>query len=310
MQASTAQTDVEVNSERTPKRPRNIGGYPRLAAWIARDPDNETFIFRKFDELSAKNLMNMQNDLSRIEDELKVAEDQVWASKNVEAIRGLANWELSQERVKEQKAREPNLTKQDELKPENMERRKAKLEKELKVKLKEYHKALLLQAKICRLDRPSKEAQEAFRSKLKGSAPIVFGRAQNLLDEQKDVVSLRPTLDTDPVSRFLRAHWPGPGESDTDDPGDQTEHFPESKVKFTVAIINLIAAMIILIASIFSLYYVSRPKVKLALIGIFTILFATSIGFLTSAKRQEIFAACAAYTAVLVVFVSGDLKKC
>lgn len=68
-------------------------------------------------------------------------------------------------------------------------------------------------------------------------------------------------------------------------------------------------AAILLIGAIVSLYYVSRPKSKLAMIAIFTILFAASVGTLTSAKRQEVFAASAAYAAVLVVFVSGDFDK-
>lgn len=38
--------DVELGTHRD--------GYPALAAWISHDPDNETFIFRKFDRLAAK----------------------------------------------------------------------------------------------------------------------------------------------------------------------------------------------------------------------------------------------------------------
>ena len=44
----------------------------------------------------------------------------------------------------------------------------------------------------------------------------------------------------------------------------------------------------------------------MAIITIFMMLFAASVGLLTSARRVEIFAATAAYAAVLVVFVSGN----
>ena len=44
----------------------------------------------------------------------------------------------------------------------------------------------------------------------------------------------------------------------------------------------------------------------MALIGNFTVIFAGSVGLLTSASRAEVFAATAAYAAVLVVFVSGN----
>jgi hypothetical protein len=47
----------------------------------------------------------------------------------------------------------------------------------------------------------------------------------------------------------------------------------------------------------------------LGLLTVFTLLFAGSIGLLTNARRAEVFAATAAYAAVLVVFVSGDLGE-
>ena len=51
----------------------------------------------------------------------------------------------------------------------------------------------------------------------------------------------------------------------------------------------------------------SRPGMKLGLIALFTVLFAAVIPLVTNARRAEVFAACAAYAAVLVVFVSGNL---
>lgn len=38
-----------------------------------------------------------------------------------------------------------------------------------------------------------------------------------------------------------------------------------------------------------------------------TVLFAACVGFLTNARRDQIFGATAAYAAVLVVFISGNL---
>jgi hypothetical protein len=51
----------------------------------------------------------------------------------------------------------------------------------------------------------------------------------------------------------------------------------------------------------------SRPGMKLGWIGLFTLLFAVAIPVVTNARRAEVFAACAAYAAVLVVFVSGNI---
>jgi hypothetical protein len=43
------------------------------------------------------------------------------------------------------------------------------------------------------------------------------------------------------------------------------------------------------------------------MLGGWTVLFATCVGWLTNAKRDQTFAATAAYAAVLVVFISGTL---
>jgi hypothetical protein len=66
-------------------------------------------------------------------------------------------------------------------------------------------------------------------------------------------------------------------------------------------------AAVLLIGAILSLYVVTNAKARLAMIAIYTILFAGSIALLSKARRAEVFAATAAYSAVLVVFVSGDL---
>jgi hypothetical protein len=74
-----------------------------------------------------------------------------------------------------------------------------------------------------------------------------------------------------------------------------------------VAVINVLAAAALLFGAIYNLYYVSNEKVKLGLVTVYTVAFAVCVGLLTNARRPELFAACAAYAAVLVVFVSGGI---
>ena len=62
-----------------------------------------------------------------------------------------------------------------------------------------------------------------------------------------------------------------------------------------------------LFGAIFNLYYVVDDRKRLGLLAGYTIAFSVCIKLVTNAKRCEIFAACAAYAAVLVVFVSGNL---
>jgi hypothetical protein len=86
-------------------------------------------------------------------------------------------------------------------------------------------------------------------------------------------------------------------------------HFPERHVVLAVALISFFVASLLLIGVIVGLYFEQDPKRRLVMIGVFTGIFALSVGLLTNARRAEIFAATAAYAAVLIVFVSGDLGK-
>jgi FtsH-binding integral membrane protein len=83
----------------------------------------------------------------------------------------------------------------------------------------------------------------------------------------------------------------------------------EARLRLTVTIITIVLAFALLFGAIYHLYSIApnNNKLKLALIAVYTILFAASVGLVTNASRGEIFGACAAYAAVLVVFVSGQL---
>lgn len=43
-------------------------GFPALGEWMAEDPDSETFIFRKFERLSARNLLFLQSRVYELEE--------------------------------------------------------------------------------------------------------------------------------------------------------------------------------------------------------------------------------------------------
>ena len=66
-------------------------------------------------------------------------------------------------------------------------------------------------------------------------------------------------------------------------------------------------AAVLLFGAVLNLYYVASERKRLGLVAGYTVIFAVCVGLITTAKRAEIFAACTAYAAVLVVFVSGNL---
>jgi hypothetical protein len=85
------------------------------------------------------------------------------------------------------------------------------------------------------------------------------------------------------------------------------EYFSSGRISVVVNMITVLLAATLLFGAIYNLYYVQRDQVKLGLIAVYTFAFALSISLITNARRAEIFGACAAYAAVLVVFVSGGL---
>jgi hypothetical protein len=68
-------------------------GYPALASWIARDPDNETLIFRRFDRLAARNILHLQAQLIALEHEIDELDEVARTSADFEARQSSRRWE-------------------------------------------------------------------------------------------------------------------------------------------------------------------------------------------------------------------------
>jgi hypothetical protein len=72
-------------------------GYPALAAWIARDPDNETFVFRKFGRLAARNILHLQSQIIAIERDVDQLDEEARRSSDLEARQSSRRWETLME---------------------------------------------------------------------------------------------------------------------------------------------------------------------------------------------------------------------
>ena len=109
----------------------------------------------------------------------------------------------------------------------------------------------------------------------------------------------RLPLNYDFLSRTLRRNWVFKKKK-PDDQLDRTLLHEDKKVARFVAVLSMLLAAMLLVGAIVSLYFVESDKVKLALLAVYTALFAASVKSCTDAKRAEVFAATAAYAAVLV----------
>jgi hypothetical protein len=169
---------------------------------------------------------------------------------------------------------------------------------------------LNLQSQTLGLRKPGGRIISAFRDFLNGTSfrdehgkpqplPLISGAAQGFLNEERDLLMLATPVEEDYLSLFLRNYWPFQKRR-TQDPLDRTAIYKNSHIVRTVSALNMLLAAILLIGAIVNLYYVSSPKAKLGLVAMYTALFALSVALLTTAKRAEVFAAAAAYAAVLV----------
>jgi hypothetical protein len=61
--------------------------------------------------------------------------------------------------------------------------------------------------------------------------------------------------------------------------------------------------------AVVALYFIRSIHARLGMIAVFTACFAAAMGILSNARRAEIFAATAAYAAVLVVFLAQDISS-
>jgi hypothetical protein len=170
--------------------------------------------------------------------------------------------------------------------------------------------ALLRQRDIATLERPTKMALKTYQLVMQGphnGSPLVNIQRGALLGDDRDLVGLNRPILTDPLSKLIRRHWRLRDAVSDVHNQFQIDHSEERRLLWVINLCSNIVAAILLIAPILALYFVTEPDSRLGLVIAFIIFFAAALAVSTGASRDSIFAATAAYTAVLLVFVSGDL---
>ncbi len=105
-----------------------VPGYPSLAAFIASDPDHSTAIYRRFDRLSARNLLYLQAELSILEKKQDELDKEDLKSDDIDAKDKARNWET--------------LLARAEAGSDDAAEERVKVVKAIRDKIKEYSKSL------------------------------------------------------------------------------------------------------------------------------------------------------------------------
>ncbi|KAF2452824.1 hypothetical protein BDY21DRAFT_404801 [Lineolata rhizophorae] len=275
-----------------------LTGYPSLAALVASDPDRTTAIFKRYDRLAARNLLYFQSELAELQAQQDEYDKQDFFERGTDSNGLVAkqcarNWEDFKVHSKS----------------DNRQQERMELAMRIRKAMKDYREAILFEVELSKLPKPSKKTLEAFRSRYYNgledeSFPTLGGHSSGLYDDIDDLSALKVEEHQDRLTTFARNHM---GFLFTRSSDGMVGYSSDQSVATFVAFLSTLLAAILLIGAVVTLYLVTSPNLRLGLITTFTVVFAASVGLLTNARRAELFAATAAYAAVLVVFVSGDL---
>ena len=169
----------------------------------------------------------------------------------------------------------------------------------------------MLDAQMLSLGNPSKQSHTAFRKAFmhvdSGDFPTLGGASAQLYDTREETVALSRPQKEDLLTAFIRKYCTLLFFERASDKHPGLYYFSNKRIKIFVGVINVLLAAAFLFGAICNLYYVEDDQIKLGLIAGYTTAFTLCIALVTDATRSAIFGACAAYAAVLVVFVSGGL---
>ncbi|KAL9120168.1 MAG: hypothetical protein Q9187_003276 [Circinaria calcarea] len=270
---------VDIELAEASVAPARLDGYPSFADFIAKDRD--AAIYRKFERLSARSLLYQQSELHELERQLEQLDwEDATDIGNEEAQQAARYWtNFIHDTNDKAYARQT-------------------LQGTIRVKLKEYHEAMLLEAKVLSLNSPTSRTLRDFRKWfVSNSVPVLWGRDKDLYKNELDLVALAP-VDSDRLNNFLKRFFGWIFKERREDlpHGGDLFYFPERRIQRAGAAISAILSAILLIGAIVCLLGVSNKGIgiRTGMIVLFTCLFAAVVGLLTNARRAEIFGSTAA----------------
>lgn len=208
-------------------------GYPRFAAFVANDEDHSTAIYRRFERLSARNLLYLETELA----ELEAAQDQLDAACKLDPDLESSMQSLEELNILARVQGGPsNKGTANHITPEQRflqnlgharvghdrawylaQAAQARLDVSAKIRmiLREYYEFLKLDSEILALSSPNKRTMKGIRRVFKNErngvehAPMISGRMETHLDEQneRDLCVLAPPVLRDRLTMLLEGRF-------------------------------------------------------------------------------------------------------
>ncbi|KAK3725217.1 hypothetical protein LTR37_000728 [Vermiconidia calcicola] len=291
-------------------------GYRQIATFQSSDPN--FLLYRGFGYLHCRLLSALQYDIECLETELDKLDE--W-----EKSKGNPEGRLTCKEHDDSYASKDRFPKVFQLR---FKRTRPELLAELKTKLLEYDEVLLKTREVSTLQRPCNKDYRSVKSWFMNQEPVVQGEWKYIRREE-DIITLRTGRECagfDGYVEYLLDYMDAclkkchchvirnvfmtkSLREKTKDPN--LRYYAPARVDTLVGIIITTIIFILLVLPVVALYEISSVGERasafeaIGILIIFTLVFGMAMSILTKAKRHELFAACAAYCAVLVVFI-GD----
>jgi hypothetical protein len=300
-------------------------GYPQQAAF--QSSESSFSIYRGFNYLHSRVILEMQDELRCLEDNLQ---DLDAMDNNPRRKRCLTSraWDLKQAK----RDRKPFSD-------------RATLLSTIRNKLSIYDEILMKARDIGAFQRPSNRDYRSLRRWFYNGTPLSYEREEEFVKRKEDLITLRHgrewagfdgwmeecirklpyrlTRVSTQITVMLRCigqmssrltlkQWL----FTTPELRDKTKdkhiyYFSPSRIEKLVGLIITLIIFILLVLPVVAMYKLTSVGDRnstfdaIGILVVFTMLFCAAMSLLTKAKRHELFAASAAYCAVLVVFISN-----
>ncbi|KAF2653324.1 hypothetical protein K491DRAFT_603067, partial [Lophiostoma macrostomum CBS 122681] len=266
-------------------------GYPRLAAFL--NSDENFLICRKYGWLHSRVLLYRQDELRELEQEL-----------------------LCMDKAAEQKGKDDTTLKCRE-RDEHFSPERKLLINDIDAKLKEYNDIVQRARSFATLQRATQRNYQSVWNWIFHSGPLVE-KEKATFDKDRDFVAV---VDAKEGSWFdgrvenALTNFGGPiakvslfvtkrDRTSTED--NDVRLYSKQRIDMFSRVVITMLAVILLMAPVIALFSTSEKGwLKILIIFLFTMAFSMALSLCTKAKRQEVFAATAAYCAVLVVFLGN-----
>ncbi|KAM7183837.1 hypothetical protein V8F33_013333 [Rhypophila sp. PSN 637] len=253
-------------------------GYPRLAA--LQGSDHAFLMFRRFTTLHSRILLLSQEELCRLESRLTEIDD----------------------------AERTQLYISSHVHDENEARREVL--REIREKLRAYDDDVHRFFRLCCYMAPSYDNIRSFSRWMDSEKPLIEPETEFLKNEDD---FMAPDRDVDEsfleeaVEKFARKYGVGNRREHHRSSDPDLHYYSVQRKQTAVRLVLTFLASTLLLMPTIILYSVTvqDKTARLLVIAAFTLIFAVVIATLTRAKRHEIFASTAAFSAVLVVFIGS-----